>query len=122
MRRDTRPCLYCGKPKHIGHFCYKKKYKKHENEKDDDNYVFIMRNGTHSKSVCKWIMDSWATIHIPSHRAVFDTYEIIASHNVHLGDDSVVKALGMESIVMEVIVRGKINREQKKYALYIPKL
>ena len=58
MRRDTRPCLYCGKPKHIGHFCYKKKYKKHENEKDDDNYVFIMRNGTHSKSVCKWIMDS----------------------------------------------------------------
>lgn len=82
-----------------------------------------MHNRVHSKSVCKWIMDSEATIHITSHRTAFDTYEVIASHNVHLGDDSVVEALGIESIVMEVIVRGKINQfKNKKDALYVPKL
>lgn len=31
------------------------------NEKDDDNYIFVMHNGVHSKSVYESIMNSGAT-------------------------------------------------------------
>ena len=52
-------------------------------------------------------MDSGATKHMTSHRATFDTYEVVASQNVHLGNDSIVEAIGMGSIVVEVIIKGK---------------
>ena len=48
-----------------------------------------------------------ATNHITLHRVVFDTYEVIAPHNVHLGDESVVKVIGMRSIAVKAIVRVK---------------
>ena len=43
------------------------------------------------------------------HRATLDTYEIIASHNVHLADNNVVEAIEMGSIIVEAIVKVKIN-------------
>ncbi len=120
-----RTCFYCGKPGHIARFCFKAKNKERENAKnakDDDDYAFAMRHGAHSRSACKWIMDSGATKHMTSHRAAFDTYEVIAPRNVHLGDDSVVEAIGMGSIVVEVVTRGKMNRIRIENALHVPKL
>ena len=32
---------------------YKTKNKEHENMKEDDHYIFVMRNIVHSKSACK---------------------------------------------------------------------
>lgn len=35
---------------------------------------------------------------------VFNTYEVIALHHVHLGDKNVVETIGMGFIVVEVLV------------------
>ena len=34
----------------------------------------------------------------------YDTYEVIASSNVYLGDNSVIEAIGMGSIVVKTII------------------
>lgn len=54
-------------------------------------------------------MDSKASKYMTLCRAAFNTYEVIASRNVHLGDNDVVKAIGMGSIIVEAIVKGKID-------------
>jgi hypothetical protein len=40
-------------------------------------------------------MDLGATKHMTPHRAAFDMYEVIPTRNVHMGDDSIVEAIGM---------------------------
>ena len=69
-----------------------------------------MCNEPHSHSMCKWIVDSGASKHISSHKAVFDMYEVITPHNVHLDDNNIVQAIEMESIVVEALLKGKINQ------------
>lgn len=93
-----------------------------KNVKDNDDYTFVMYNKIHSKSVCKWIMDSRAFKHMTLYRVVFDTYEPITSCNVYLSDSNIVQAIGMESIVMETILKGKINQFCMKDVICIPKL
>ena len=36
-----------------------------------------------------------------SYRVAFDRYEVITSCNIHLGDNNVVEAINMTSIVVE---------------------
>lgn len=67
-------------------------------------------------------MDTGATKHMISHGAAFDTYEVIASLNVHLGGNSIIKTMRMGSIVMEVIMKSKANRIRIKDVLHVPKL
>jgi hypothetical protein len=43
------------------------------------------------------------------HRRAFDTYEVITSRNVHLGDNGVVQAIKMGSIVIEEIYVPKLH-------------
>ena len=74
--------------------------------KEDDDYAFATQNGPHSKSSCKWIMDSGATKHMTPHKEAFHSNEVISPRNVHLDDDSVVDAVGVGSIVVEVVVRA----------------
>jgi len=40
---------------------------------------------------------------------------------VHLGDNSIVKAIGMGFIVVEVIVKGKTKKLRLKDVFYMPK-
>lgn len=56
-------------------------------------------------------MDSEATTkHMTLHRIAFNMYEVIAPSNVHLYDDDIViETIGMGSIIVEAIVRGKFN-------------
>ena len=98
MRQGARLCFYCGKPGHIVRLFYKAKNKECENAKnakDNDDYVFVMRNGAFFKSMCKWIINTGATKHVTSQRAAFFIYiyKVIVPCDVHLGDDSVVKAI-----------------------------
>ena len=100
---------------------YEKK-KKAKNTKDDDVHVFLMRNETQSKNMCKWIMDLGASKHMTSHKAALDTYEVIAPCNMYLDDNNVVQAIGMGSIVVKATLECKINQICIKYVLHVPKL
>lgn len=80
-----------------------------------------MRNEVHFKSMCKWIMNSRATKHMTSYKAAFDMYEVNATHYVYLGDDIVVKAIGMRSIIVKAIIRCNINRVCIKMVFHMPK-
>jgi hypothetical protein len=67
-------------------------------------------------------MDSGATKHMTSHCLAFDTYKVLTLRSVHLGDDSILEAIGIGSIVVEVMVRGKINKIRINECLHVPKL
>ena len=99
----------CGTMPH----CYKAKYKEWEdakNTKDEDEFAFGTQHGSHSENVCKWIMDIGATKHMTLYMPTFVTYEVIYSHNVRLGDDSVVEAIRMGSVVVGVETKGIRNK------------
>jgi hypothetical protein len=127
-RKDTKTCYYCGKPGHIARFCFKvknnnNKEKENANKaKDDDDYYFATKDGDHFKAIYKWIMDSGATKHMTAHRAEFDTYEVIPTRNVHMGDDSIVEAIGMGSILVQVMVKGRTKKIRIKDVFHVPKL
>ena len=122
---NAKTCYYCGKPGHIARYCYKAKNKDKENAnaaKDDDDYAFAIQEGAHFNTMCKWIMDSGATKHMTPHRNAFHTYEAIAPRNVHMGNDSVVKAIGMGSIVVGATWKGRSRKITIKDALHVPML
>jgi transposase InsO family protein len=66
-------------------------------------------------------MDFGATKHMTSYRLAFDTYEVFTSQSVHLGDDSILEAIGIGSIVAEVMVRDKINKIRINECLHVLK-
>lgn len=70
------------------------------NSKDDDDiyYAFVMQSEVHFKNVWKWIMDLGSSKYMALYRLAFDTYKVIAPHNVYLNDDGVVETIGMGSI------------------------
>lgn len=55
-----------------------------------------------------------------SHRAVFDTYEVIASRNVYLSDDLFMKTIKINSIVVEVMMKDIIKRIYIKISYICP--
>ena len=133
-RGETRLCYNCGKPGHLARNCSKPKKWERDNAnqakekenanhaKEEDDYAFATQDGPHFKSMCKWILDSGATKHMTPHRMAFHTYEVISPRNVHLGDDSVVNAIGIGSILVEVLVRGREKMMTIKDVLHVPKL
>lgn len=91
------------------------------NAKVDDDYAFTRQCRAYFKAICIWILDSGATKYVTSHKASFDTYEVIAPCDVHLSD-CVVKTIRIGSIVVEVLVRSKIKRIHIKDAYHVSKL
>ena len=81
-----------------------------KNVKNDDDFTFALQHKAHLKSVYKWIMDLEATKHMILYRAAFDTYEVISLYNVRLGNDSVVETIVIRSIVINVEMKGKMNK------------
>ena len=55
-------------------------------------------------------MDSETFKHMTLQRATFDAFEVILPYNVHLGNNSVIKAIGIISIIVEAILKEKIAR------------
>ncbi len=56
------------------------------------------------------------------YKATFDTYEVIILQNEHMRDDSIIEAIGMGSIVIEVMVKCQTKRIKIKDTFYIRKL
>ena len=81
-----------------------------------------MRYRVHSKSMYKGIMNLGASKHMTSYKAAFGTYKVIDLRGLDLGDNNVVKVIGMGSIVMETIMKGKINCIRIKDVLHVSKL
>lgn len=75
-------------------------------EKKNNYFTFAMQLETYSKAMCKSIMNMGALKQMIFRRATFDMYEVIAQLNAYLGDDSIMKMTGMDSIVVEVMVQG----------------
>ena len=73
-----------------------------DNANGENKFTFATQHGAHSRSACKWIMDSEATKHMTLHMMIFDTYEVISPCNMCLGDDSMAEAIGMGFIVVGV--------------------
>ena len=67
-------------------------------------------------------MNYGASKYMTSHRAAFDTYEIITPRNVHLGDNGIIQAIGKEFIIAEATFEGKINQIHIKDMLHVPEL
>src|SRR5579875_408018 len=131
-QNQPRVCYICGKPGHIARYCFKNNKKEKEsanvasNKVDEVDYAFlsalVASNDGDDNTMAKWIMDSGATKHMTSHRAAFQTYEVISPPlHVHLGDDSIVHAVGIGTIVEEVVVMGVKHKINMKDVLHIPK-
>ena len=88
--------------------------------KDDNDYTFVIHNEARFKSICKWLMDSGASKHLTSHRAVFNTYEVITTQNVHLDDNNVVQAIGMGFTVVKQSWNVKSTKFVPKMCLTFP--
>lgn len=83
--------------------------KMQEIQKNDGDDAFVMHN-RHNPRVCPngiWIQQPPCTL---LHIGTIEMYKVINSYNMYLDDDSVVKSIGMGSILVKTIVRGKINR------------
>ena len=56
-----------------------------------------------------------------SHKAIFDTYEVIAPRIVHLDNDNVVERIGIGCIVVKVMVRNTTQNIHIKNIFYTSK-
>lgn len=72
--------------------------------------------------MCKWIMNMEAMQYMTFQRVTFDTYKIIAPRNVLLGGNYAVEAIKMNLIIVEILLRDKIEKIHIKDALYVSKL
>lgn len=91
-----------------------------KNVKNDDDYAFVLRSETQSNNVYKWITYLEPIKHMILHRVTFDMYDAITLHNVHLDDNSIVKAIGMGSIMVETIFKCIINQIHIEYVFSMP--
>lgn len=72
--------------------------------------------------MCKWIINLGALNHMISYRATFDTYEVIAPYNVHLGGDNIIEAIGLGTVGVEVMMKDEIKRICIKNVFRVPNL
>ena len=67
-------------------------------------------------------MDLEATSHMSLMRASFYSYHVIASKIVILGDDTVLKGVGKDLIVVDTRVKGHVKTITIKDVLHVPKM
>jgi hypothetical protein len=68
----------------------------------------------------KWIGDPGCTKHMTPYKCSFNTYEPIPASKAWLGDNGMVDANAMGTIVLEVMVKGICKRITLKDVLHVP--
>lgn len=81
----------------------------------DDNVV--MQNKTYSIKLFKCTINSVAT---NNYYAIFEMYEFITPCNVHLDNDSIVKAIKMKFVIMRKYLKDKINHIHSQRRVFYP--
>ena len=125
LTQNIKTCYDCGKLGHITCFCYKAKNNNKDNAnntKDGDDHTFARQHIVHSKAMYKFIMDLGASNHMTSHRVALDTYKVFSSCNVYLSYDSIMETIWVGSIVVEMMMKGKIKTICIKVVFHVPKL
>jgi len=67
-------------------------------------------------------MDLGAIKYMTFHQLINDIYEVMALQIVHLGDDSIVKAIRIDSIFLDVMVKGITKKFRTEGIFHVPKL
>jgi hypothetical protein len=93
-----------------------------KNTKEDNDSTCATQHEAYSKVMYKWIIDLGIAKHMTSHMITFNTHEVIASLNTYLDDDSVMKMMRMDFILVKVLMGVKIKKINIKDALHVPKL
>lgn len=83
----------------------RKNVKNTSNNFDGDNYIFLASEGASIAAMSKRIIDLDATRYITLYKYSFDTCEEISAIKVWLGDNSMVQAIGIGSIIVEIVVK-----------------
>jgi hypothetical protein len=65
---------------------------------EDHEQMFVAALSANDHTTYDWIVDSGATQHMTFKKEWFTTYERISSRKVFMGDDTVLEAVGKESI------------------------
>lgn len=65
---------------------------------------------------------SWIPEHMTSYRTKFNVYKVIVTINIYLHEDYVIKVIGIGSIIIEVLVKRKTQKNCIKDVLHVPKL
>jgi hypothetical protein len=87
-----------------------------------EDFAFMAKETTSMLDMSKWIVDSGCTKHMTPYKCSFNTYEPIPATKVWLGDIGMVDAIGMGTIVVEVMVKGICKRITLKDVLHVPKM
>lgn len=105
-------------------FCYKPNNNQENanNLKEDDNYAFAMQHETYQRPCISGSQFLEAMKYMVFQKVTFDTYKAFAPYNVYLNDDSIVEAIGMSFIIIEILVKDKTKRFLFNDALFISKL
>jgi hypothetical protein len=130
-------CHYCGKRGHKKFECYKKKRDDNNNRNSDQsnqanltqqneqsemsNVQAFSAHTSTSSSKEEWIMDSGASHHMTSNRALLINYESFKTPTpIELGNNAVIYAQGRGSVTLNLNVDNKQMKGIFTNVLYVP--
>jgi hypothetical protein len=123
---DGRPrgtCHYCKRPGHWAIRCYKRIADEKRREEQANNVEQAFASGMNASLISDaWYVDSGASQHMSPKREWFVGFEPITARRVFMGDDSFKEAVGIGSIVVDMVLDSGVVKGKLESVLYVPGL